>query len=785
MQSVFWYENVKGTIVAAMLKRLPRCPSKHVLFSFLLIVGALVCCLIPSVARADTVTKVDNLLDHIGGDVYITKEPSAKPGAEHGQYWSEGRWKNVSDVPRDGSKHNMENGWKIYWWEGKWGGCYTVWRPTTGADALSENVRSFPGFKFKFSDIGYTSTGERVDWIIEFTQVNAWKWNRHKVDWFTPFEITTDFGIQLAAEAYEGNYKVKPEIPPDRVGVESTYRTRVVKHGTEDLIDPNSEVDTLYWDIDQPADWDGAHANYTSDWRESIWKVSGYKDEALIRKDAIPDWLEVKPDGRGFLSKQNDGTVTAQASRSEVVMKSAPEFMTKWRGWSCSTSMGFDTVVHAYPKWPDPVKDPPTQVKKRGEVAEFNVKQTFPFVVEANKAKSIVMTDTLDPALDASKAEVKVYKGADDVTDNWTINVSGQVVTATAKNTGHGFAEGEHTFRITAPVSQTAALDTYETEKNQDGTFRKVPNQASVAINGTAKTTNTTHVLVPYEASGSVQISAKKSLKGKQLEDQQFTFRLTDGQGAVVGEKKNDGTGDVTFDTIDFDQDDIGKTYTYTITELDDAKQGYTYDAHTETVKVKVEDAGGGKLNVVTEYDADGAQFENNYAPNVGFAILKHDENDQPLGGAKFTLYLDDGDNKFTSMDSPATIYEDQALQRRIEGAVMTTDGQGKALCYGLDWGKTYWLKETTAPAGYTLDPDAHRVVVGEDGSISLVDEQGVSAKLPVKDGVSTMTIKDTRVASLPSTAGTGITPILFVGFALVLVGGGSILHIVRRRRYL
>ena len=65
------------------------------------------------------------------------------------------------------------------------------------------------------------------------------------------------------------------------------------------------------------------------------------------------------------------------------------------------------------------------------------------------------------------------------------------------------------------------------------------------------------------------------------------------------------------------------------------------------------------------------------------------------------------------------------------------------------------------------------------------MERQGVSVKLPVKDGVSTMTIKDTRVASLPSTAGTGITPILFVGFALVLVGGGSILHVVRRGRYL
>ena len=765
-----------------MLKRLPRCPSKHVLFSFLLIVGALVCCLIPGVARADTVTRVNNsdeLLNSVGGDVYITNPPSAA----NGQYWDGGSWRNVTSIPKNGSSVSLGNGWRMFWWSGKWGGNYAVWRN----EPVTWDGTTFRGFKMRFNDIGYTKTGEHVDVVFDFTKIYVWRYEVKELTWYTPFEITTDYGIQLAAE---GEKSLNP-------GISSTYTTRFVKRGTDQLIDASNEVDLLYWDIDQPApktrDQDIKtifKEPYigTTDWRESIWKVSGYKEEAITLKDA---WLEIKANEAGipnaaFLSKKSDeGNSGARVNHSLVVLKSAPEFVTQWRGWSCSTGMGFDTVVQAYPKWSDPVKDPPTQVKKRGEVVEFNVKQTFPFVTDNNKAKSIVMTDTLDPALDASKAEVKVYKGADDVTDNWTISVNGQTVTATAKNTGHGHVEGEHTFKIRVPVSETADLSSYEQQDDQGNKFWKVPNQASVAINGTAKTTNTTHVLVPYEASGSVQISAKKSLKGKQLEDQQFTFRLTDGRDAVVGEKKNDGTGDVTFDTIDFDQDDIGKTYTYTITELDDAKQGYTYDAHTETVKVKVEDAGGGKLNVVSEYDADGAQFENSYAPNVGFAILKHDENDQPLGGAKFTLYLDDGDNKFTSMDSPATIYEDQTLQRRIEGAVMTTDGQGKALCYGLDWGKTYWLKETTAPAGYTLDPDAHRVVVGEDGSISLVDEQGVLAKLPVKDGVSTMTIKDTRVASLPSTAGTGITPILFVGFALVLVGGGSILHVVRRRRYL
>ena len=789
MQSVFWYENVKGTIVAAMLKRLPRCPSKHVLFSFLLIVGALVCCLIPGVARADTVTKVDNLLDHIGGDVYITKEPSAKPGAEQGQYWSEGRWKNVSDVPRDGSSHVMENGWQIYWWKGKWGGCYTVWRYTTGTDTLSENVKAFPGFRFRFNDIGYTNTGERIDWIIEFTQVNAWKWNRHHVGWFTPFEITTNFGIQLAAEAYEGNDKVEPKIPPDRVGVESTYRTRVVKHGTEDLIDPNSEVDTLYWDIDQPADWNEVTktVNYTSEWRESIWKVSGYKDEALIRKDAIPDWLEVKPDGRGFLSKQNDGTQNAQDSRSEVVMKSAPEFMTKWRGWSCSTSMGFDTVVRAYPKWSDPVKDPPTQVKKRGEIAEFNVKQTFPFVVETNKAKSIVMTDTLDPALDASKAEVKVYKGADDVTSNWTISVSGQTVTATAKNTGHGHVEGEHTFKIRVPVSETADLSSYEQQDDQGNKFWKVPNQASIAINEESKPTNTVHVLVPYEATGSAQLKATKRLDGGQLKDGQFTFRLKDEQGSELDVRTNDADGNVTFRALDYTLADVGKTFTYTITEDGGAESGYTYDTHSETVTVKVEDAGQGKLNVVVTYDADGAAFVNSYAPKVPLAVLKQNSDSHaPLGGAQFTLYLDDGDGSFTSADQPAVTYSDEALQHPIAGSVVTTGLlDGKAIYYGLERGKTYWLKETGAPLGFNLDSQAHEIIVGSDGVISTRDSNGVVAPLSTPDGVSTITIVDVPIPILPGTAGAGITGILLVGAILALGGGGRALYIKKRNGYM
>lgn len=779
--------------MAAMLKRLPRCPSKHVLLSFLLIVGALVCCLVPGVARADTVTRVNNsdeLLNSVGGDVYITNPPSAA----NGQYWDGGSWRNVNTVPKDSTKGKMGtsvslgNGWKFGWWDGKWGGSYAVWR--NNDEGLNWDGKVYPGFKMRFNDIGYTKTGEHVDVIFDFTQIYVWRYEKQKLTWYTPFEITNNFGIQLAAE---GELSYNP-------GISSTYTTRFVKRGTDQLIDASNEVDLLYWDIDQPApktrDQEQSSIfnvnSYigTTDWRESIWKVSGYKEEAITLKDA---WLEIKANEAGipnaaFLSKISDGGNSgASVNHSVVVLKSGPEFVTQWRGWSCSTGMGFDTVVRAYPKWSDPVKDPPTQVKKRGEVAEFNVKQTFPFVVEANKAKSIVMTDTLDPALDASKAEVKVYKGGTDVTSNWTISVSGQTVTATAKNTGHGHVEGEHTFKIRVPVSETADLSSYEQQDDQGNKFWKVPNQASIAINEESKPTNTVHVLVPYEATGSAQLKATKRLDGGQLKDGQFTFRLKDEQGSELDVKTNDADGNVTFRALDYTLADVGKTFTYTITEDGGAESGYTYDTHSETVTVKVEDAGQGKLNVVVTYDADGAAFVNSYAPKVPLAVLKQNSDSHaPLGGAQFTLYLDDGDGSFTSADQPAVTYSDEALQHPIAGSVVTTGLlDGKAIYYGLEREKTYWLKETGAPLGFNLDSQAHEIIVGSDGVISTRDSNGVVAPLSTPDGVSTITIVDVPIPILPGTAGAGITGILLVGAILALGGGGRALYIKKRNGYM
>ena len=354
-------------------------------------------------------------------------------------------------------------------------------------------------------------------------------------------------------------------------------------------------------------------------------------------------------------------------NRSTIVAKASPQYTTQWRGESCSTGIGYDSKVTVYPEWTDPVKSPPQQIKRRGETASFDITQTFPHVADSNRADSIIMTDTLDAALDASQAAVTVRRDGVDVTDNWDIQISGQTITATAKNTGHGYAESKHVFTITAPVSPTADLSEYERGDIGSDRYWKFPNTAAITINDVEKRTNAVDVLVPYEATGSIQIGATKRLLGGVLADGQFGFELRDADGTVLDTRTNDADGAVTFTDIEYTQDDIGKTHTYTIVEKNDAAQEYVYDTHAETVTVTVEDAGRGRLTATAAYDADGAVFTNEH--KVPLALVKRSSaGDSTLADAQFTLYVDDGDGVFDDDDQPATVYSDPGLHDAIPG---------------------------------------------------------------------------------------------------------------------
>lgn len=768
MAAVVWkYVSMKGTTVVELAKRHQarqphRHPSARILLGRCLLAVMLALCLAPCLAYADSVRKVDDLLDSVGGTVHFMHRPSKW----NGKYWDGNGWKNIKDIPEDPdtTSADLGNGWVMCY---RFGG-YVAFRK----DELlkKEPGTTFGGFKLRFNDMGVTDRGEDFDVVIEFIKITAWApyGPKKNVSGYTPLKVDDIGGLYLAAWSVEGNNPT----------IRSTYKTRLVKRGTDELIDPSNEVDMLYWDIDQPEgtllDW----GNYSDPNRESIWKVSGYKDEALVRQD-VDEWLEIVPgeDGvanKGFLSKKKDPAVFMQDSHSMVVLKSGPEFVSEWRGFNCEMQMGYDTVVKVYPEWSGPVADPPTQVKRRGETAELGIRQTFPRAYQ-NKAKSIVMSDTLDPALDASKAEVKIYKDDKDVTRFWEVGVSSQTVTASPKNTQNTY--GNMTLKIRVPVSETADLSSYEQQDDQGVKYWKVPNQASTTINGVSKQTERAYVLVPGEATGSVQLRATTRLEGGQLKDGQFTFRLRDEGGNELDVKTNDADGNVVFKALDYTSADIGKTFNYTITEDAGTEPGYSYDTHVETLTVKVEDGGQGRPSASVTYDADGATFVNSYGQQTqraALAVVRQDgKTHAPLGGAQFTLYVDDGDGSFTSADQPAVTYIDEALKNPIAGSVVTTrSDDGRAVYHGLEGGKTYWLKETTAPSGYGPDPQVHKIGVSTDGAVSAIGKDGQAEALPNQGGIPTITILGDPRFVLPGAGSVGIVGTLLVGMVLVLSGG-------------
>lgn len=758
---------------------------KHVkMVAITIFIFVMLCVFRPLVAHATTpVTSVDNLFQSIGGNVYINRNWNW----EDVQYCaSDGSWHNVTDLKpldpanEDGAPVDLENGWKMRWvHDSMYGGEYAVYRAPDGG-VIPAIGSSWNGFKLRLVNVGYTASGETFDSLIEINSIFVWQRSPklHQPIYLYSFQINKPYGPMISSDT---------RTPYADFGTKATFTTTFVKTGTNTEIDSSNELDAIYWDIDQPIHYkeDGSlYHDFVHQGREGVGLNSGYKS-ALIGTDTT---LRVTTDANGttwFKSGAIDDSPVPD-TLSTAIARVGTQSITDWTGEACSTNIKYDSNVTAYPDWPTPVKSPERQIKKRGETATFDVTENFPYVADSNKASSIIMKDTLDSALDASQATVQVLKKGvnetdyTDVTDNWTISISGQTITATAKNTGHGFAEGEHIFRVTVPVAGNADLSTYEREEKDGKTYWKVPNRASVFINNHEKKTNTVYVLVPHEVKGSVKLEAMKKLQGGILQAGQFTFTLKNEAGDIIDTQKNDASGGITFKELTYTQDDIGKTFTYTIEEVAGSEAGYTYDTHKEIVTIEVKKNWSGTLNIVTTYESGFPQFINKYQPQVPLTVIKKSTDGKILAGAEFTLYKDDGNGTFDANDQPATIYSDKELTKLIPGAVVTTDASGEAHYFGLVPGTTYWLKETKAPTGYNLDTTVHMISVSSDGKISTEDSSGTTAALPLKDGVASITIADEPIPALPLTAGAGVAGLLAIGSILIAGGGGIALF--RRR---
>ena len=154
-----------------------------------------------------------------------------------------------------------------------------------------------------------------------------------------------------------------------------------------------------------------------------------------------------------------------------------------------------------------------------------------------------------------------------------------------------------------------------------------------------------------YEATGSFIPRITKQLRGGDLKERQFEFvlqradgaRLSAADGRTQLTARNDAAGAVAFDAVRYDQNDVGKTYTYLVNEVDDAQPGITYDEHTLSMRVSVADKGDGSLTVTPEYREGREVFTNDYLKpaTAELFVRKRLEGRDWMPGDKFAFTLE------------------------------------------------------------------------------------------------------------------------------------------------
>ncbi|SYZ34502.1 Cna B-type domain-containing protein [Propionibacterium australiense] len=118
--------------------------------------------------------------------------------------------------------------------------------------------------------------------------------------------------------------------------------------------------------------------------------------------------------------------------------------------------------------------------------------------------------------------------------------------------------------------------------------FTEVPAGTTIENSVGGNTTKTTKV------TGSLPLTATKTVDGEAPGDKVFSFDLLDAQGGVLQTARNAEDGTVSFAPISYGSEDIGVTHSYTVRESPDQEtQGYTADTTVYTVTVTPTDEDG------------------------------------------------------------------------------------------------------------------------------------------------------------------------------------------------
>ena len=239
--------------------------------------------------------------------------------------------------------------------------------------------------------------------------------------------------------------------------------------------------------------------------------------------------------------------------------------------------------------------------------------------------------------------------------------VEGNDVVATGKNDARGkikmspieyTAAGEHTYTLHEVKGdagngitydgKTYTIETTITDKG-DGTLEA---KHVLKGDGEAKFSNS-YKPNPGEFSVTDQITATKSLTGRDLKEGEFSFELVEGD-KVVATGTNDAEGNITMSAVKYTE---AGEHTYTLREVNGGttSKGITYSDTKYTIETTITDNGDGTLSATHELkSATPATFKNTYSVTPLDAELDFDLS-KVISGREWT----DGDEFSFTITAP------------------------------------------------------------------------------------------------------------------------------------
>lgn len=215
----------------------------------------------------------------------------------------------------------------------------------------------------------------------------------------------------------------------------------------------------------------------------------------------------------------------------------------------------------------------------------------------------------------------------------------------------------------------------------------------------------------PVDSSVTDEIEVVKSLTGRGLKADEFSFELREAKGEdseLIETVKNDANGNVTFKAIKYTE--IGQ-HTYTLREVKGNAGGVTYDENFYIIVTTISDNGKGQLVATHKLkgaeDVKSIKFKNAYTANAAEASLAGIKNLQFADG----LTPADINGKFTF-----TVTGEEGAPMPANASV-TNDAKGK-----VDFGKiTFTLDDLNKALGEKSEKREHTFTytVTESGKVA------------------------------------------------------------------